>query len=364
VNVSIVTANHVPVVTPVNFSLNEDLSTPTTLGTVPYSDVDAGQNHTVTITSGDDGGRFSIDNAGLLQVANPSFNATVTPLYTLIVEVRDKPENPAYTLAATARVLVRVNPVNHRPIVPAAPGRDLPENSAATTQVGVDPVFCYDVDPGDTMTFSLAPGTQVPSSPTSIVAFTINSTTARLFVANPAWLDFETQPRFVLTVVATDTGLLSASTTVVINLLNVNEAPTLRAQVFTVPENSAVGTTVGLPLVSYVSDPDNGETFTWLVVSGGLGVFDVGPRSGQLVVTTPVLDFETRATYSINVRVNDSGNLTSSAVMTVQVTDVNETPQFTVGSLVARTVMVRAGITWRAATLLHTLSPVAYPCLL
>ena len=56
--------------------------------------------------------------------------------------------------------------------------------------------------------------------------------------------------------------------------------------------------------------------------------FRVDPTTGQLAVRKAVLDFETKALYSITVTVTDNGagGLTDTAEVTVSVVDVNEAP--------------------------------------
>ncbi len=51
-----------------------------------------------------------------------------------------------------------------------------------------------------------------------------------------------------------------------------------------------------------------------------------GASSDELILTNGILDFETKPSYSVTVRVTDSGGLTYDETLTVTVNDLNETP--------------------------------------
>jgi VCBS repeat-containing protein len=78
------------------------------------------------------------------------------------------------------------------------------------------------------------------------------------------------------------------------------------------------------------TDPDNGNTFTYTLVTG-TGSTD----NASFTIATDVLktaasfDFETKSTYSIRVRSLDQGGLFTEKVFTITVTDVNEAPSIT-----------------------------------
>ncbi|HUU93775.1 MAG TPA: cadherin domain-containing protein, partial [Phycisphaerae bacterium] len=105
-----------------------------------------------------------------------------------------------------------------------------------------------------------------------------------------------------------------------------NGAPSINAATFAVDENSANGTNVGTPLP--VTDPDAVDTTAWTITGGnGAGVFAIHADTGQITVTdNSTLDFETTPQYVLTVRVTDSGGLWDEAAVTVNVGDVNETP--------------------------------------
>jgi large repetitive protein len=74
---------------------------------------------------------------------------------------------------------------------------------------------------------------------------------------------------------------------ITINLLDVNEAPDMNDQVFSVEHFSPNGTSVG---TIAATDPDNGQTLTFSIVSGNTGgTFAVNPSSGLITVADNTL---------------------------------------------------------------------------
>ena len=111
-------------------------------------------------------------------------------------------------------------------------------------------------------------------------------------VTNSAALNFETTPSFTLNLIVTDNGtpILSDAAVITINLTNVNEAPVVDNQTFSVAENTANGTTVGTIVAT---DPDAGQTRIFSVTGGtGQTVFAVSAAVSLRLQTAP-LNFET-----------------------------------------------------------------------
>jgi VCBS repeat-containing protein len=110
--------------------------------------------------------------------------------------------------------------VNEAPVVSAAGPFAVDENAAAGTAVGT--VTASDPDNGQNLSFAIVDGNAGG-------AFAIDSTTGAITVANGSALDYEANGSFTLTVRATDDGspALSATTSVVVNLNDRNDAPVL-----------------------------------------------------------------------------------------------------------------------------------------
>jgi hypothetical protein len=129
----------------------------------------------------------------------------------------------------------------------------------------------------------------------------------------------------------TDNGNPAKSTdaTITVNLSNVNEAPVVENQSFTVAENSVAGTVVHAVAVTQV---DAGETLTYSITAGnGAGAFSINSNGELVVADASLLNHETTASYTLTVKVTDSGDPAKSdeATITVTVSNVNETPVMT-----------------------------------
>ena len=159
--------------------------------------------------------------------------------------------------------------------------------------------------------------------------FTIDSSTG-LF-SNSRSLDFEVVQQLQVTVIASDSGVspLNSSVSVGISILDANDnSPNVSVvpTVATINESSPVGAIV---TVASAEDADsvavNGEIVFSIVAN--VAEFSINASSGE-VVTATSLDFESRQSYVLTIVVTDSGSppLSSSAILTVLVEDVNDNP--------------------------------------
>jgi hypothetical protein len=138
-------------------------------------------------------------------------------------------------------------------------------------------------------------------------------------------LDFESRQSITLQIQVTDAGGLTATSSVIISLNDVNETPSLiNLAGGTVQENRGAGTFVGQ--LSAV-DPDAGEVLTWTLVDDASGTFVVNSSTGRIdVAAGAVLNFEQTDAYGIAVEVTDSGGLTHLQTFTIRLLDVNDAP--------------------------------------
>ena len=166
--------------------------------------------------------------------------------------------------------------------------------------------------------------------------FAINSSTGDITVASQ--VDFETLALYMLTIraVSTVTGS-SASTTLQIDVLDVNETPSFIdacAQfggtcVFSISENQMAGVLVGNLTGDDPDRPDvpNGMLTFSIQSAGGLLPFDLVQNSRQVEIrTSAALDHEDQTTYSFIVRVNDGGSpsLFAEVPVVINVIDIND----------------------------------------
>ena len=135
--------------------------------------------------------------------------------------------------------------------------------------------------------------------------------------------DYESKSSYSVTVIASD-GTLTDSITVTINVSDVNEAPafsdgasTTRAIAENVPADINIGSAVA------ATDPDN-DTLTYTLGGTDVAAFSIDDATGQLR-TSAALDYETKTSYSVTITVSD-GSLMDTITVTINVTDLDETP--------------------------------------
>lgn len=138
-------------------------------------------------------------------------------------------------------------------------------------------------------------------------------------------LDFETTSSYTLTVQVYDMEGNSDLATVTVNVTDVAEDPIFNPTTYTfsVAEDAAFGATVG---ALSATDPQNDISGYSITAGDPSSVFSVD-SSGNLTVQGS-LDFETTATYTLTVQVQDMGGHSDTATVTVNVTDVAEDPTF------------------------------------
>lgn len=324
ISITVNNVNEAPVVNAAGpFTLAENSANATSVGTpITFTDPDAGQTHTYSITAGNTGGAFAIDNSGQITVANSAaVNYEATPSFTLTVTVTDAGlPNPPNQTGSTS-VVINLTDVNDAPVYSDA-ARSIDENSANGTNVGLA-VTATDEDlPAQTLTYSITGGN-------ALGAFAINGSSGQITVADAADVNFEVNPSFVLTVQVQDngTGNLTDTATVTITVNDVNEAPVLDDATRNINENSANGTNVGLVLP--FTDPDTGQTHTFAITGGNaLGAFAIS-NAGQITVADVAdVNFEVNPQFVLTVQITDNGtpNLSDTATVTIDINDVNEAP--------------------------------------
>ena len=170
---------------------------------------------------------------------------------------------------------------NHAPIV-ADSAWDLAENSVMGTIVGT--VAASDPDHGQILSYAIVAGYTGG-------AFAIDAVTGVVSVANPAALDFETNPVITLTVQATDDGApaLSGSGQITIHLQHVNESP-----VFMSGNNLMVLGTQGDDTIYLWSGSSAQQAFAWMngtmygsfmLPAGGRVIAQGGAGNDQIYAT-------------------------------------------------------------------------------
>ena len=283
---------------------------------------------TLTYTlGGADAASFSIDGTnGQLQTKAALDYETQTS-YTVTITVSDT------KLTDSIDVTINVTDVNEAPnFASSTATRSIAENTASGEDIGAA-VVATDPDADDTLTYTLG-GTDVDS-------FSIVNTSGQLRT-NVA-LDHETKASYSVTVTATDGDNLSDTSTVTINVTDVNEAPSFTegsTATRSIAENTGSGENIGAAIAAI--DVDANTTLTYTLGGTDADSFSIVGTSGQLQ-TRAALDYETKTSYSVIVAVSDGNGGSDTIAVTINVTDVDETPAnrapiFTDGASTARSI--------------------------
>jgi Ca2+-binding RTX toxin-like protein len=272
-----------------------------------------GGNDTISGDSGNDTAVFTGTRVNYAVTFNSSIQA-----YTLIDQRSGAPDGTdVVTDVETFRFsdgeVAASALLNNAPTNAILSGGSVAENAANGTVVGT--VTGADPDAGATFSYSLTANAGG--------RFAINASTGQIRVANGTLLDFETVASHGVTVRVTDQDGLTFDKAFMLNLTNVNEAPTNATLTGgSVAENAANGMVVGTVAGA---DPDAGAAFNYSLIGNAGGRFAINASTGQITVANgTLLDFETATSHIIVVRVTDQGGLTFNKNLTITVTDVGE----------------------------------------
>jgi hypothetical protein len=217
----------------------------------------------------------------------------------------------ASNTSASATGTIQNDDFNANPTALSLSSTNVAENSDIGTTVGT--FSTSDENPGDTFTYSFVDG-QNDNASFSIVGNTLKTNTA---------LDFETKSSYTVRVRTTDTANATLEETFTITVTNVNEAPTAIAlSNQTLAENAGPNFVIG---TLSTTDVDAGDTAAFSLPAG-LGDNDLFNINAAELRATSSFNFETESSYSITIRVTDSGGATFNQNFTISVTDVNEAP--------------------------------------
>ncbi len=130
----------------------------------------------------------------------------------------------------------------------------------------------------------------------------------------------------------------------------INNPPTVIDASFSVDENSPNGTVVGTVVAT---DPNPGDTLTYDITGGNTGLAFAIDSNGQITVNnSSELDYETATYFALTVEVVDSGSLSDTANITINLKDVFEggTPTIMIdfpidGTVVSGKITITATVT-------------------
>lgn len=260
------------------YTIAENSANGQTVGRVTARDAES-NTITYSITGGTGAAAFSINaSTGLITVANAALlNFEVTPSFTLQVTATDN-GSPNLSDVETITINLIDVPENTAPTFPAAGPFSVAENAANNTVVGS--VSATDPD-GNTITYTITGGN-------TDNIFAINASTGAIRIANNANLNYEWDNQYTLTITATDNGFgaLATNRNVVINITDVNEAPTFDAVQAILSTN---------PYLRYDTGTGNfyqyvGTTSTYAAATAAAGAQAIHGVAGHLVTITSLAE--------------------------------------------------------------------------
>ena len=211
---------------------------------------------------------------------------------------------------------VLVNYINTAPVFTEGTSttRSVAENTETGTNIGAA-VVATDAD-DDPLTYTLSGNPDAAS-------FAIDNTTGQLKIETA--LDYEIKSTYTVVVTVSDGEGGSDSISVTINVADVNETPVFADGTTTtraIVEN--VGADINIGTVVNATDPDTDDSLTYTLDGTNAASFAIDDKTGQLK-TKAALDYETKSSYSVMITVSD-GTLTDSITVTINVTNLDETP--------------------------------------
>ena len=294
---------------------------------------------------GTDPGSFNIDSSSGQIRTKDALDYETEKTYHVAVFVRDSKDihgNPDAVEDNSIDVTINVTDVNEKPqFDPTAPTTlSVVENTSAGTDIGI-PITATDPDntgsnPNkDTLTYSLDDGDGA--------SFEIDSSGQ---IKTKGALDREAQATYAVTVSVTDGKDASGSADTVVDdtrrvtitVDNEVEPPTFNDGDSGTPRSVAENTPDGRPVGDPVAaSSEDGGTLTYSLTGTDASSFDIDTDTGQ-IKTKNDLDYEDRDSYQVTVSVTDSkdaqgnpenpGVADATITVTIDVTDVNEPPQF------------------------------------
>ena len=226
-----------------------------------------------------------------------------------------------YTNQSLPFLLSTVTASNTAPTGISLSANSIAEDAGANAVVGT--LSATDAE-GGVMTWSLVAGTGDNDN----ASFEIVGDELRL--ANGVSLDYEAKSSYAIRVQATDAGGLSFSGPLVINVSNVNEAPSnITLSAASIQEGNAIGDVIG---TLAAIDPDTGDTsFVFSILAGG----DKFSIEGGSLKAAAVFDYEVATSHSVTIRATDAGGASFDKVFSISVlNDSSDDPQAVSGDQV------------------------------
>ncbi|KAL3852704.1 hypothetical protein ACJMK2_016322, partial [Sinanodonta woodiana] len=294
-------------------SVSESATIGDTVSHLNCTDADSGDTLAYTITFGNIGDAFSIDNNGNIYVNNTLDYDYGIRSYSLVVEVDDGINS------ASVLIIICITPVNeHEPVFAGHANITLPEE----TNLGISLLFYTATDedayPHNITSYRIESGNDREN-------FVVNRLSGELFLVRS--LDFDI-PLYELSIVAEDGGGHESTGTVTIYVVDANDQEPsccVTLHTISVAENTVVWSTLISDLCCSDEDPKTVLSYALTQIPDG-NDFTINTNGSASLQLLNSLDFETESSYELNVVVSDNGapSKSTTTCIHISVLDINE----------------------------------------
>lgn len=262
---------------------------------------------------------FDIFNSGAIQLNADISSITVTG-YDVIVDIEDD-----YGTGESKTLTILFTDLNSQPTIQNLGNTiGIPENGALGETIVT--TTCTDNDVADTLVYSM---TCTPTSGSTY--FLLNSTSGEITTTTSSVINYEYllsagSTSFNCTVSCSD-GRVADTADVVLDVTNVNEAPTFSQNAWSISANEGAGGTVIQVTPFSVNEEDSGDSTTYNLDCGtSSGYFSINTGTGIISysIEYDVDDASRPTSVSCNVTVTDSGGLSDTATVTITINNIND----------------------------------------
>ena len=302
-----------------------EFSEVTEIGSVIFTatafDADSGINANISysLVMGNTGNTFDIHSSTGVVMLNRPLNFESIQRYNLTISAT----NPASVnpLQGTTELIILVTDVNEflPRFLQAVYEATILENQPASSNV--IQVMATDPDNDNTLEYQIVDGNSDSS-------FEIIPSSGLVVTTRP--LDREVANMYRLTVQVSDGGSpisFSASATLTVLVMDENDnAPLFTSPSYSasVQENSPIGTSVSVFPTLTATDGDMEGVNTQIVYSIiGESPFSIAPQTGEITVSDDI-DYENGSHHDVTVMATDGGNLSSTALISITVININD----------------------------------------
>lgn len=292
-----------PVFTDVTIQVLESRLVGEQIYQVVATDADDNSTLSYSITNGNAGSAFSIDNSSGAIIVNSLLNFETIPSYNLEISVFDG--------VNTGVGIITINLVDVNDEVPVVAPATVNISENTTINTVVHALSANDADASSVLIYSIISGN-------TNSRFTIDAANGVITLVQP--LNYESGPVYFLIVGAND-GVNTGTAEVKVVIIDENdETPSIPNETVYVSETAPIGTLVK---TITATDEDNGSVQTYSIISGnGDAKFALDAVTGVLTLVGN-LDYETVSAYLLGIKANDGLN-NGIGYITINVQEIND----------------------------------------